>query len=31
MASASINVAQQIGGSIGTSLLNTIAATAATG
>jgi EmrB/QacA subfamily drug resistance transporter len=31
VASASINVAQQIGGSIGTSLLNTIAATAATG
>jgi len=30
VASASINVAQQIGGSIGTSLLNTIAATAAT-
>ena len=29
MASATINVAQQIGGSIGTSLLNTIAATAA--
>jgi len=29
VASASINVAQQIGGSIGTSLLNTIAATAA--
>ena len=31
VASATINVAQQIGGSIGTSLLNTIAATAATG
>ncbi len=30
VASATINVAQQIGGSIGTSLLNTIAATAAT-
>jgi hypothetical protein len=29
VASATINVAQQIGGSIGTSLLNTIAATAA--
>jgi EmrB/QacA subfamily drug resistance transporter len=31
VASATINVAQQIGGSIGTSLLNTIAATAAAG
>ena len=31
VASAMVNVAQQIGGSIGTSLLNTIAATAATG
>ncbi len=29
VASATINVAQQIGGSIGTSLLNTIAATSA--